>query len=170
MGNAIYPGSGDVLKTAAISLYVKVSKPQILLIREHVRNKMLKSQSRGQHRGLVKQAIFQEALEIAGVRQDPDQDIFNLLFTMWDTKGAKRVPSAELIVGVSILACRYDGVENAIRFALEVSDKHGTQTISSHDATALLKSKSLMYNVYHYSMCSNDAASRFCLTLALVAT
>ena len=76
MGNAIYPGSGDVLKTAAISLYVKVSKPQILLIREHVRNKMLKSQSRGQHRGLVRQEIFQEALDIAGVRHDPDQEIW----------------------------------------------------------------------------------------------
>ena len=167
MGNAISPGSGDILKTAAISLYVKVSKPQILLIRDHLRNKMLKSQSRGQHRGLVRQESFQEALDIAGVRHDPDQDILNLLFTMWDTKGSKRVPSAELIVGVSILACRYDGVEDAIRFALEVSDKHGTQTISSQDATVLLKSKSFVWD--HHSVCSNDVFSLSWVTLHRVA-
>lgn len=141
MGNAMSPLSGEILKTAAVSLYVRVSKPQILLIRDHLRNNM-NSDSHGRHIGLVRRANFQQALDFAAVREDPDQEIFNLLFIMMDTKGSMRVSSAELIVALSIMACRYDGVEDAIRFALEVSDKHGTKTISSQDASAFLKSKS----------------------------
>jgi len=143
MGNSISPLSGEILKTAAISAYMKVTKPQILTIRDKLRDDQ-HNDARARHRGMVQRAVFQEALDYAGVRKDPDQDIFNLLFTMWDTSGSGRVASAELVVGVSILACRYDGVEDAIRFALEVSDKHGTHMISSQDACALIRSKSVL--------------------------
>jgi len=60
---------------------------------------------------------------------------------MWDAHGSGRVACAELVVGISVLACRYDGVEDALRFALEVSDKYSTEMISSRDASALLRSK-----------------------------
>lgn len=140
MGNCVSPLSGEILKTAAISSYMKVTKPQILTIRDELRNDK-HNDPRRRHRGMVRRAVFQKALDYAGVRMDPDQDIFNLLFTMWDTSGSGLVASAELVVGVSVLACRYDGVEDAIRFALEVSDRHGTRMISPQDASALLRSK-----------------------------
>ena len=100
MGNAMSPLSGEILKTAAVSLYVRVSKPQILLIRDHLRNNM-NSDSHGRHNGLVRRANFQQALDFAAVREDPDQEIFNLLFIMMDTKGSMRVSSAELRVATT---------------------------------------------------------------------
>ena len=140
MGNAISPATGDMLKTAAISKYMKLTKPQVLTIRDHLQAKQ--SVGRNHHRGTIRRELWTQALQAALVRDDPDRDILELLFTMWDSNGTGRVACSELVVGISVLACRYDGVRDALRFALEVySDQHDTQMISSRDASALLRSK-----------------------------
>jgi len=140
MGNTVSPRSGEILKTAAISKYsMKITKPQVLALRDQLSASYQHNDRK--HRGTVRRKTFQDALEAAGITVEPDQDILNLLFTMWDAHGSGRVACAELVVGISVLACRYDGVEDALRFALEVSDKYSTEMISSRDASALLRSK-----------------------------
>lgn len=143
MGNAISPVTGDILRTAAVSKYMKLTKPQVLEILDRLEAHTATNSPVGRskhHRGTtVRRAVWMQAVAAAGVRKEPDQDILDLLFTMWDVSGTGRVARAELVVGISVLACRYDGVEDALRFALEVSDQNEKRMISSHDANALLR-------------------------------
>lgn len=140
MGNAISPTTGDILKTAAISKYMKLTKPQVLAMRAYM-NSQRQTNSRLRHRGTIPRKLWHQAMEAALITAYPDQDILHLLFTMWDGHGTGRVACNEFLVGISVLACRYDGVEDALRFALEVADVHETQKISSRDASAVLRSK-----------------------------
>lgn len=135
MGGAHSTTTGYSLYTAAVAKYVSVTKPQIMA----VRNTLILVAS--PKRGTVQREQLRHALRQAGVAPAPDADVFDLLYTMWDVKGTNRVVGTEFMVGVSVLACKDDSIEQAIRFALQVGDRNRKGTISSNDASVFLRSK-----------------------------
>lgn len=135
MGNARSSTTGGSLFTASMAKYMSLTKPQVMA----VRNTLMPLASKRQ--GSIKRSQFQDALNQVKVSQHPDQEVLDLLFTMWDLTGTGRVPCAEFIVSMSILACKEDSVEQAIRFALQVADRNRTGKMSSKDASTLLRSK-----------------------------
>jgi Ca2+-binding EF-hand superfamily protein len=135
MGNAISATTGESLFTATMAKYMSLTKPQVMA----VRNTIIPLAS--PRSGSIKRNNFKYALSQAGVAETPDQEVLDLLFTMWDTKGSGRIAFAEFMVGISVLACKEDSVEQAIRFALQVADRNRTGKISSKDASTFLRSK-----------------------------
>jgi hypothetical protein len=71
-----------------------------------------------------------------------DAVILGHLFTLCDT-GHGRVDCMEFIVGISILACKTDSLEVALRFALRVLDVTGVGEIDSRNAFKMLKGASV---------------------------
>ena len=134
MGNSYSTTTSDILYTAAMAKYMTLTKPQVMAIRNTLAPL---SNIQG---GMVKRNHLMFALKQAEVAESPDQEVLNLLFTMWDMTGTGRVLCAEFIVGVCVLACKEDSIEQALRFALQVADRHRSGQICSKDASTFLRS------------------------------
>jgi Ca2+-binding EF-hand superfamily protein len=115
--------------------YMTLSKPQVMAIR----NVIMPVGS--PNRGSMNRSTVRYALTQSTVAEMPDQDVLDKLFTMWDVTGCGTVSIAEFVVGISILACKEDSFEQAIRFALQVADRTRSGKISSKDASIFLQSK-----------------------------
>jgi Ca2+-binding EF-hand superfamily protein len=72
------------------------------------------------------------------VKMEPlDIDVFDNLYTMWDTKGEDRIPLLLFLAGISPLASTMD-IGTKLRFALEMFDVHQTGRIKFDDALSIL--------------------------------
>ena len=92
--------------------------------------------------GTIKREMFIRALQNAKIRQYPDHEILNLLFTLWDLTGnIDTVNGKELIIGISILACPdAKSFDDVLSFAMQVLDYNNTGMISLKDSLLLLQS------------------------------
>ena len=135
MGNAVSATTGRSLFTASMAKYMNLTKPQVMAVRN------IATRLASTKHGSISRRNFQYALNQAEVAKTPDQEVFNLLFTMWDLNGTDRVSCAEFIIGMSFLACKEDSVEQAIRFALQVADRNRSGMISSKEASTFMRSK-----------------------------
>jgi Ca2+-binding EF-hand superfamily protein len=136
MGNTASGTSRERLVTASIAKYMTITKPQVMALRNAI---VPLASKRG---GSIKRNNLHFALQEANVADTPDKEVLDLLFTMWDMTGSGRVACVEFVIGLSVLACKEDAIETALRFALQVADKNRTGKISSKDASAFLRSTS----------------------------
>lgn len=134
MGNAISATTGESLVTASMARYMTLTQEQAIAIRNELLPMAVK------RRGSIKRGNFHFALQQADLAENPDQEVLDLLFTMWDMTGSGRVAGVEFVIGMSVLACKDESIEEAIRFALEIADGNNTGKISSKDSIALLRS------------------------------
>lgn len=123
------------MATAAMAKYMNVTKPQIVAIRNAI------IPMADIDTGLVRREHLEFALSQAKIEKELDCAVLCHLFTMWDEDGRNRVPCAEFIVSISVLACKEDGIEQAFRFALTVADRNKSGLISAADAHTFLNSK-----------------------------
>lgn len=133
MGN-IVSAEGDSLATVAIAHYVNLTKEQVL----HIRDVLDDSVNSDGH---IRRRFFHIAVAKAKVSIDPDGDILDSLFTMWDLTGKESVPANDFCVGFSVLACAGESLMDVIRFAMEVQDVENTELITADQLMSLLKSK-----------------------------
>ena len=134
MGNVRSSVTGESPFTAAMAKYMSLTKPQVMTIR----NTLMPLAS--PKRGTIRRKTLMHALKLLIVAESPDQEVLDRLFTMWDTTGSGNVACAEFIVGISVLACKEDSFEQAIRFSLQVADRKRSGRISSRDANIFLQS------------------------------
>jgi len=142
MGNALVASSGETLATVAMAKYLKITREQIVIIRDTL--------SRYADRDYrVDRQTFQISLDKAQVRTDPDQKVLHHLFTMWDDSavGKDRILYHDLVVGLSPLACPGENLSSVLAFTLSVMDEQQTGKISSIQLLFMLKSK--CDNNYH---------------------
>jgi Ca2+-binding EF-hand superfamily protein len=135
MGNA-ESADGSVLKTAAIAKHrMQIEKEQVESMSKALRPLA------SFRRGSIKRHCLQYAMTKAQVSEDPDGEILDLLFTLWDENGTGRIKCNDFIVGISILACRDEDFLGAIKFALQIADPQNSGMISSKNANLFLLSK-----------------------------
>lgn len=85
-------------------------------------------------------------MEKTNIVAEPDQEVLHLLFTMWtdpeSEKSKTRAPWYEFMISMSLLACKTDSLDQALRFALHVATRQHVlntcRTISASDAIAFL--------------------------------
>jgi Ca2+-binding EF-hand superfamily protein len=131
MGNAF---SNSALSAVAKS--VNLTKPQIMEIR-HSCADMASANNR------IRRKLFQLAVAKAGVQEEPDAEILDFLFTMWDVNGESRVPYLEFVASFATLACRYENLASAMYFLLKVMDLKDTGKVTSAELIVMLQSTSL---------------------------
>jgi hypothetical protein len=138
MGNLACHSNEKPLVSSAMARYVSLTKEQVISMRDIV----FPLAATTKH-GTINRESFNMAMDKADVKLYPDQDVLNLMFTLWDLTGnIDNVNCKELCVGISLLACpqesTFDGV---IAFALNVLDFYKTDMISLKHAEVLLQSK-----------------------------
>jgi hypothetical protein len=103
---------------------------------------------------MIQRHQLHQAMQQVNLISDPDQEVLDLLFTMWcSTDQGKQqkylqVPWLEFMISISLLACKTDSLDQALRFSLYVISRnrtvHASRTVSSTDAIAFIQGK---YNV-----------------------
>jgi hypothetical protein len=106
---------------------------------------------------MIQRHQLHQAMQQVNLISDPDQEVLDLLFTMWcSTDQGKQqkylhVPWLELMISISLLACKTDSLDQALRFSLYVISRnrtvHASRTVSSTDAIAFLQGKYTTYCV-----------------------
>ena len=133
MGN-IVSVHGDKLATAAVANYMQLTKQQVVNIRNSVNATM-------DGNGHIRRRFFHIAVAKAKVTIDPDGDILDALFTMWDLTGKESVPAIDFCVGFSVLACYGDSLAQVLKFAMEIQDVEETELTTADELVNLLRSK-----------------------------
>jgi hypothetical protein len=100
---------------------------------------------------MIQRHQLHQAMQQVNLISDPDQEVLDLLFTMWcSTDQGKQqkylhVPWLEFMISISLLACKTDSLDQALRFSLYVISRnrtvHASRTVSSTDAIAFLQGK-----------------------------
>jgi Ca2+-binding EF-hand superfamily protein len=146
MGNTYSATTQRTLSTAAMAKYMDLTKPQLMRLRDTVLPYCKATQ------GMIQRSYIEYGLSksveptnnannnnnASSTTENDDAKIFGHLFTMCDI-GNGQVDCLEFIVGVSILACKNDSFEAALRFALRVLDVTGVGEVDSRNAFKLLK-------------------------------
>jgi hypothetical protein len=100
---------------------------------------------------MIQRHQLHQAMQQVNLISDPDQEVLDLLFTMWcSTDQGKQqkylqVPWLEFMISISLLACKTDSLDQALRFSLYVISRnrtvHASRTVSSTDAIAFIHGK-----------------------------
>jgi Ca2+-binding EF-hand superfamily protein len=132
MGNASSISKGTSL--AAVAEMMLLTKPQIMDIRESCA-------AMASTDGQIRRKLFHIAVAKAGVQGHLETDILDLLFTMWDENCDNRVFYLDFVVGIAPLACRYENMNSALKFILQVMDHKESGNIDSGELMSILRGK-----------------------------
>jgi Ca2+-binding EF-hand superfamily protein len=143
MGNSASTSGGTGLATAAVAEMMRLTKPQIMDIKKKCAEMASKD-------GQIRRKHFHIIVAKAG---QPDAEILDLLFTMWDENFDNRVPYLEFVVGIAPLACRYENMTSALKFVLQVMDHKETGKIGSRELMTILRSKFIQSSISGGCLC-----------------
>ena len=132
MGNQ-HSQDGPLASTAAMAEYLSIRPEQLqqLFIAVQVQRK----------RRLSRRA-FQKAMRATEIRKEPDQQVLELLFTMWGTGGRESLENGrDFIVSLSVLAAN-STLEHVLELALMISDWNQCQRVESKRLLSILMSES----------------------------
>jgi Ca2+-binding EF-hand superfamily protein len=134
MGNTGSTSGGTGSAMAAVAETMRLTKPQVMEIRKTCAAMASKD-------GQIRRKLFHIVVAKAGVTELRDTDILDLLFTMWDENFDNRVPYLDFVVGIAPLACRYENMNSALKFVLQVMDHKESGKIDSDELITILRSK-----------------------------
>jgi Ca2+-binding EF-hand superfamily protein len=134
MGNTGSTSGGKGSAMAAVAEMMRLTKPQVMEIRKTCAAMASKD-------GQIRRKLFHIVVAKAGVTENSNADILDLLFTMWDENYDNQVPYLDFVVGIAPLACRYENMNSALKFVLQVMDLKETGKIDSEELITILRSK-----------------------------
>eukprot|EP00986_Skeletonema_menzelii_P005767 scaffold2137_cov140-Skeletonema_menzelii.AAC.3 len=118
MGNSASNLSGR-MAISAMSHMMNITKPQLLQLRDRCISVSIKDGSTASGYKLLRENFLQACTD-CGVSIEPDYQVFEKLFTMWDRNGYG-VDTLTFFAGISPLASVMD-VNTKLQFAIEVFD------------------------------------------------
>jgi hypothetical protein len=136
MGNTKSSSSSSKpLAIAAVAKQLKVQRHQIIALRDAL-------DSFSDSLGMVSHEDYLQALELVDLSGKKQLDeIFKLLYIMWEDDGSHKIPYKKFSLGVAPLACPYDELPSLIRFILYVYGPKDQKIIDASDLSDLLKSE-----------------------------
>lgn len=127
------------MAVSALSHMMRITKPQLLQLRD----KCLSVSETGKrvntpsgHR--LSRAKFVDAMQSLNVAMEPDRQVLEKLFIMWDRDGDDWVDPLEFFAGIAPLASVMD-VATKLSFSLEVYDHKKSGIINRKDLVRVLQ-------------------------------
>jgi Ca2+-binding EF-hand superfamily protein len=141
MGNApinanVQKNTAKPLAITAVSLTLKLQKSKVLYLRDVL-------SSFADDDGCINYDHFKKGLKKAKFIKSREADVFDLLFTMWDSDGEDKILLKDLVVGIAPLACPEEGLGKILQFAMILSDQDKRGTIGHDELEDVLYSKLL---------------------------
>jgi Ca2+-binding EF-hand superfamily protein len=133
MGNS---SSGPRMAISAMADMLSVTKPQMMELRNACLRHAKPSLDKSNAGPTISQSSFHKSMKEVNV--DPVVfDVFDHLYTMWDTKGEGEISMLLFLAGISPLASTVD-VMTKLLFAFELFDVHRTGRMKIEDALSIL--------------------------------
>ncbi|GKY95892.1 hypothetical protein MPSEU_000549800 [Mayamaea pseudoterrestris] len=156
--NRLHRVNRDQLATLAMAKYLCIKPHQLRqLLAEFQKystdySRLQHHQQRHQlHRGVTTKAMLSQfsisrrtlhqALKTANIRKDPDRQVMDLLFTMWEGDVEDRVDTGqEFLMSLVPLACPNTTKEGILRLAFELANVNETKRLAPARLTMILTS------------------------------
>ncbi len=122
MGNNA-SNSSDRMAISAMSHMMNITKPQLIQLRDKCISVSIKDGTTASGYKLLR-GNFLQAMKDSGVSIEPDYQVLEKLFTMWD-RNSYGVDTLTFFAGISPLASVMD-VDTKLKFAIEVFDHDKT--------------------------------------------
>ena len=121
---------------SAMADHLKITKPQMMELRNACLRVAKPSRDKSNTGPTISRSSFHKAME--EVKMDPlDIDVFDHLYSMWDTHGQGKINMLLFLAGICPLASTMD-VATKLQFALELFDVNRTGRLRLDDALRIL--------------------------------
>ena len=138
MGNDTSKQSNHRMAISAMSHMMSITKPQLLFLRDKCIGVSLRDGSSTSSGYKLSRERFLQAMVDSSISMEPDYQVLEKLFTMWDKHGLGWVDTLSFFAGVSPLASIKD-VDTKLQFAMEVYDHKKTGRVSRDSLVQILQ-------------------------------
>lgn len=92
----------------------------------------------------IDRRTFNMHVQQCKIVENPDANVLDALFTMWDLHGEDRILCPPFILSLAPLACEDDNLERTLTFALEIFERETKGKLSADRLVFILKCKFLV--------------------------
>ena len=92
----------------------------------------------------IDRCTFNTNVQQCKIKESPDAEILDALFTMWDLHGEDRILCPPFILSLAPLACEDENLEQILTFALDIFERETKGTLSADRLVFILKCKYLV--------------------------
>lgn len=133
MGNG---SSGPRMALSAMADMLKITQPQLKDLRNASLRLAKPSRDKINSGPVITRRSFHKAMKEVNLDEET-VDVFDHLYTMWDTRGEGKLNLLLFLASISPLASTMD-IEGKLKFALEIYDVHQTGRLNGDNAMAIL--------------------------------
>lgn len=135
MGSTTSKNDGeDRLAIECMAKYMSITKQQLIDLRNRCYMGM-------DGKRKISRRTFNSNVQQCKIRESPDAEILNALFTMWDLHGEDRILFPPFILSLTPLACEDEDLEKTLTFALGVFERETKGILSADRLVFILKCK-----------------------------
>mmetsp|Transcript_21385 Transcript_21385/g.37750 ORF Transcript_21385/g.37750 Transcript_21385/m.37750 type:complete len:157 (-) Transcript_21385:405-875(-) len=136
----------------ALAHMMRITKPQLLALRDRCLSASETGQDVHSPSGYrLTRANFVDAMADMNVAIEPDYNVLEKLFVMWDRNGVDWVDPLVFFTGISPLASVMD-VATKLKFSLEVYDYKRSGRITREDLVTVLDGEYIVQHKYSYTI------------------
>lgn len=94
----------------------------------------------------IERRSFNRNVQLSLIRESPDAEILDNLFTMWALHSDDKILFPPFILSLAPLACRNADFKSIMTFALEVFERETDGELSAEQVVFILKRKSYLFD------------------------
>eukprot|EP00977_Amphora_coffeiformis_P014889 scaffold4244_cov167-Amphora_coffeaeformis.AAC.2 len=87
----------------------------------------------------ISRKAFNRNVQLCKINENPDAEILDGLFTMWDMRGEDKILVPPFLLSLAPLSCRYEELKEILKFALVVFIKETNGELSADKLVFILK-------------------------------
>lgn len=135
MGNAINKRKPeDRMAVECIAKYMSLSKQQLIDLRNRCYMAMDSKRK-------IDRRSFNINVKRCRIKEEPDAEILDGLYTMWDLHGENSILLPPFIMSLAPLACEDDDLEEILRFSLAIFERETSGILTADRLVFILKRK-----------------------------
>jgi hypothetical protein len=117
-----------------IARYVSITKTQFTDLRNRCYMDM-------DERRKINRQSFRRNVELCDIKENPDAEILDCLFTMWDMHGEDCILCPPFILSLAPLVCRDESFRNILKFSLSIFHSETKGILTADRTVFILKRK-----------------------------
>ena len=145
MGNSTSKNPGeDRLAIECMAKYMSMSKQQLIDLRNRCYMAM-------DNKRKIDRRQFNINVQLCKIKESPDGEILDALFTMWDLHGADEILCPPFILSLAPLACEDENLEQILTFAFHVFAQETNGKLTADRLVFMLKRKFVYRSPFCFS-------------------
>ena len=135
MGNSISNRRlDDRLAIECMAKYMSLTKQQLIDLRNRCYMSMDSKRK-------INRRSFNANVSRSRISEEPDAEILNGLYTMWDLHGEGNILLPPFILSLAPLACAEEDLEDILRFSLNIFERETSGVLTADRLVFILKRK-----------------------------